>query len=265
MAETLLLNPAKRRKSRRRNPTPSPAQRRARAAFAAMARARSGSARRANPKRRRRNPVGRAPVVSYEMNPRRRRTRRRNPALRAYRSASRRRRNPIGLPGLNLNSIIGTVKEAAVQGVGAVVMDMGYGYVSRYLPASLQAGPGQVTAGSAVKLLLTVAAGSLLSRATKGLSRKAAMGAATVQIADMARTFMPSVAMAGVGWSTPGRVVNRSARVGPNRVLSGVGQYTSPGGPTPLLNGVGQYTAPGSRSPLLSGAGSARLREGYAR
>lgn len=254
MAEVLLLNPAKRRKARRRNP--SPAQLRARARFAAMARGRS---RRRNPSPRiaARNLAGSgSPKTPYESNPRRRR--RRNP-IRTYRSAViRRRRNPISLGGLSINSIMGTVREAAVQGAGAVVMDMGYGYVQRYLPASLQAGPGQATAGAAVKALLTVVAGKLLSRATGGLSQKAALGALTVQARDLVSGMLPAGTVAGLGYAVPGRVINRSARIGPNRLSA----YLPPGSATPLLNA---YTTPGTRSPLLSGSGNARQREGFMR
>lgn len=253
MAEVLLLNPAKRRKARRRNP--SPAQRAARAKFAAMARARSAGARRANPKRRRRNP---APMDSYEANPRRRRARRRNP-IAAYRRVTR-RRNPIGLGGISVNSIIGVAKEAAVMGAGAVAMDVAYGYVQKYLPASLQAGLNQATAGAAVKGLLTVIAGQALSKATRGLSRKAAMGALTVQFRDLVSGMLPAGTVAGLGYAVPGRVVNRSARIGPNQTT--MNAYTPPGSKTPLLNA---YTAPGSMSPLLSGVRDARAREGFAR
>lgn len=253
MAEVLLLNPAKRRKARRRNP--SPAQRAARAKFAAMARARSAGARRANPKRRRRNPT---PAVSYEMNPRRRRARRRNP-IAAYRRVAR-RRNPIGLGSVSLNGIMAVAKEAAVMGAGAVAMDVAYGYVQKYLPASLQAGPNQATVGAAVKAVLTVAAGQMLSRSTGGLSRKAALGALTVQMRDLVSGMLPAGTVAGLGYAVPGRVVNRSARIGPNQTT--MNAYTPPGSKTPLLNA---YTAPGSMSPLLSGVRDARAREGFAR
>lgn len=253
MAEVLLLNPAKRRKARRKNP--SPAQRAARAKFAAMARARSVSARRANPKRRRRNP---APMVSYEANPRRRRARRRNP-IAAYRRVTR-RRNPIGLGSVSLNGIMAVAKEAAVMGAGAVAMDVAYGHVQKYLPASLQAGPNQATVGAAVKAVLTVAAGQMLSRSTGGLSRKAALGALTVQMRDLVSGMLPAGTVAGLGYAVPGRVVNRSARIGPNQTT--MNAYTPPGSKTPLLNA---YTAPGSMSPLLSGVRDARAREGFAR
>lgn len=253
MEEVLLLNPAKRRKARRKNP--SPAQRAARAKFAAMARARSGAARRAsNPKRRRKNPARAA--MPYVANPRQR-SRRRNPVA-AYRRMSTRRRNPISLGGFSIAGFMNVAKEAAVQGAGAVAMDVAYSYVQRYLPPSLQAGAGQATAGAAVKALLTVFAGKMLSKSTGGLSQKAALGALTVQARDLVSGMLPAGTMSGLGYAVPGRVLNRSARIGPNRLS----QYTAPGGNTPLLNA---YTSPGGRSPLLSGAGNARVREGYPR
>ena len=243
MAEVLLLNPRARRKSRRRNP--SPAQLRARAAFAAAARAR-----RKNPRRARRaNPV--APATGYAANPRRRRryARRRNPVM-SFRRASRRRTNPI-----NLTGIMDMMQGAAIQGAGAVAMDVAYSYVAKYLPASMQAGPGQVTVGSAVKAVITAVAGKALSRATKGLSMKAAQGALTVQARDIVAGLLPAGTMAGLGYAVPaGRVVNYSPRVGPTRTA--LGAYTN--GPTPLLSA---YTAPGY-SPVLSGA---RRREGAIR
>lgn len=247
MAQTLLINPRKRRKARRSNP--SPAQRRARAAFAAMSRARSGAARKANPKRRRRNPTNYAPVL-YSSNPRRR-ARRRNPVGMLMR---RRRRNPISLGGssLSVNSIMGLVKEGAIMGVGAVAMDWGYAQFSRYLPASMQAGPGQITAGTAVKAALTAALGIALNRATKGLSKKAALGALVVQSRDVALTYMPaSVAgtVAGLGYMSPAPTFNRNLRI---NAAGNLRAYV-PGMRSPALQGVGAYVP--MRSPVLQGMG----------
>lgn len=250
MAQTLLINPRKRgRKSRRRNPTPSPAQRRARAAFAAAARARSGAARRANPKRRRRNPANYAPVL-YASNPRRR-ARRRNP-VGAY-MVRRRRKNPISLGGssLSINSIMGMAKEAAIMGAGAVAMDWGYAQISRYLPASMQAGPGQVTIGTAVKMGITAALGIALNRVTKGISKKAALGAMVVQARDVALTYAPAsvaASVAGLGYMSPVPTMNRNLRLSANG--GGVGAYL-PGMRSPALSGLGAYY--GARSPLLNG------------
>lgn len=244
MAEVLLLNPRSRRKARRRNPTP--AQRRARAAFAAAARARAK-----NPARkRRRNPA--VSLAAPMANPRRRRyARRRNPVM-SFRRASRRRSNPISLDG-----IMSMLQGAAVQGAGAVAVDVAYGYVSRWLPATMQAGPGQVSVGSAVKAVLTAFAGKALSRTTNGLSMKAAQGALTVQARDIVAGLLPAgVVVNGLGYATPaGRVVNYSPRVGPTRTA--LGAYVSNG--NPLLSA---YTQPGSGNPLLSGA---RAREGAIR
>lgn len=239
--EVLLLNPrgrARRKsaKGRKRNPTPSPAQRRARAKFAAMARARS---RASNP----------APRAKYR--------RRRNPAtpVSVYRRrSSARRRNPI-----NLGGIIGTIKQGALQAGGAIVMDVAYAQIARYLPASMQAAPGALNMGSIVKLGLTAALGKALSRATRGMSQTAALGAITVQARDMILGALPPGLIPGMtgggavagrmGYASPAAVVNWSPRVGPN----GIGALSP--GRSPLLSGngptLGLLTA--GATPLLNG------------
>lgn len=103
------------------------------------------------------------------------------------------------------------------------------------------------------------------------------MGALTVQARDaaakmLAQAGVPMAGIAGMGYFTPGAVINKSARVGPNRNITnnGVAAYLPPGR-TPLLNGVGQrvgggvaaYLPPG-RTPLLNAARApAANREGY--
>lgn len=239
MDEVLLINPKKRRKSAKRRRNPSPAQLRARAKFAAMARARSRGARRAS------NPAPRRGRVA----------RRRNPSpLVSYRVRARaRRRNPIG--GISASGLMNTIKDAAIQGAGAIAMDVGYAQIARYLPAHLQAGPGQVTAGTAVKMLLTAVAGRLFNRATRGLSQRAAVGALTVQTRDLILGVLPPGMLPGIatggavsgrmGYGVPAPVVNYSGRVGPSR--GQMGAFTRAG--TPLLSA---YAAPGTVSPLLS-------------
>lgn len=255
MSEVLLLNPSPRRK-RRKNPSAN--QRR----FARAARARSVGA---NPKRRRSrrsNPVA-APVVrSLAANPRRRRrsARRRNPvALRSYRS--KRRSNPAGLP--TVNTIMATIKEGATMGVGAIGIDYVYSFAERYLPASMQNTPGVLGVGTVVKAAATVAIGTGLSRLTKGLSRKAALGALVIQANDIARALLPSLGLSGrgrMGYASPAAIANGVPRAG----LAGgrMGMYV-PGGPQAgMLN---RYTAPGV-TPLLNGrGGNARVREGAVR
>lgn len=245
MSEVLLLNPrgrARRSKARRKNP--SAAQLRARAAFGAASRARS----------RRRNPAVTVAASPY-VNPRRK-SRRRNPAttLRSYRSAAR-RHNPIGMGGLS--GIMGPLKTAAVMGAGAVGFEIGYVYINRMLPSTLQASPGAVTAGNAIKAVLTVVIGKALSKVTRGMSMQAATGALIVQARDIVAGLLPNtIPLAGLGYSTPGRVVNMSSRVGPNRTT--LNAYMRPS-VTPMLSA---YMQPGV-TPLLSGG--ARQREGYAR
>lgn len=234
MAEVLLLNPRTRRKARkgRRRGNPSPAQARARANFAAAARARHANPARRR-KARRRNPIG---AVS-------------NPARRAYRRSSRRRSNPISVSGVTQ-----MLQGAAVMGAGAVAVDVAYSYVAKYLPANMQAGPGTVSLGSAVKAVFTAIAGKALSKSTKGLSMKAAQGALVVQARDIVAGLLPAGTMQGLGYMVPAPVVNYSPRVGPNRTRLGA---FVPGRP-PLLSA---FMAPGT-SPVLSGA---RSREGAIR
>lgn len=250
MAKTLLINP-RRRKARR---NPSAAQLRNRARFAAAARARS-RVRSANPKRRR-NPANYAPLM-YATNPSTRRRRRRNPVGAIGRYVSRRRRrNPISLGGssLSMKGVLDLAKEAAIMGGGAVAMDWLYSQVSKYLPANMQAGPGQVNLGSVVKMGITAALGIALNRTTKGLSKKAALGALTVQARDIVLTYVPasvSASVSGLGYMSPTPTFNRNFRINANRAGNvGMGAYI-PGMRSPALNGMGRYAA--MPTPLLNG------------
>lgn len=238
MAKMLLLNPARRRAARKTRRAPSAAQLRARAKFAAMARARSGarkarSARRSNP------------VASYR---------------RRARSQVRRRRNPINVRGLfNVGSYFAPIKEAAIQGAGAVAMDYAFGYVNRYLPLSMQRVPGTVGVGDAVKAVLTVALGRVLARVTRSnLPTKAAIGALTVQFRDITLALMPGSPVNGLGWYSPAAVTQMNNRTGltQRRNLSA---FTTSG--TPLLSGQMGAFVPGA-SPLLSRARTSAMRRG---
>lgn len=241
MAKMLLINPRPRRKSRK---APSAAQRRVRAAFAARARSR----RRRNPVsptqvaslgRRRRNPVPalapRAPQRQARRVARRAGRRSTNPIR------SRRRRNPLNLG--SASSYIGMLKQALIGGAGALAIDVAYGYVTPYLPASLQRTPGQISVGDAVKAVITIVAGKVLDRPTKGLASQAARGALIVQAHSLLAQLLPGAVTLGYG--VPARVANMSNRIGPNRRLA---RYTAPGR-TPLL---ARY-ASGGMTPLLNG------------
>ena len=237
MPQMLLVNPRKRSAAKRKTrKAPSAAQRRARAAFAAMARARSKNpAKRRVTHKRRRNPISLRSVA------RRVYRRRRNPSLRGG-----------GL--FKLGTYVGPIKDAAVMGAGAVAVDVAFGYINPWLPASLRKVPGTVGVGDAVKAVLTVALGNLLSGVTRGLSRKAAMGAMVVQARDIAMTLLPPQTVSGLGFVTSGRVVNgMTGRVNSNNAMSPrLAAYTGGPGQSPLLSGVGAYTGGPGQSPLLS-------------
>ena len=219
MAQMLLINPRRRKATRKANP---------------VARRRKMT--------RRRNPVA-------ALAKRRTMRRRRNPiAAVARRRVMRRRRNPIGMGG---GMLMTAIREAFIGGAGSVAVDVIQGYINKVLPANLQAVPGKVGVGDAVKAVTTVMLGHYLSGATRGLSRKMAMGALTVQAAGIVKQFVP--AGMTMGYYVPGAVSQGSQRVSPiNR--AGMGAYTKG---TPLLSA---YTS--GQSPLLNRAMNARQREG---
>lgn len=242
MAEVLLINPRKRAKKTRRKTVrranPAPAARRRVA--------------------RRRNP---APVVSTL----RRVIRRRRPNPITSRRVTRRRRNPIGGgSGINAKSIVSMLKESVIGGAGAVAVDLLMAKVGGYLPASMRITDTKPSVGHAVKALLTVVAGKMLKKPTRGLSEKMAQGALTVQMNQLITGMLPAsmTGVASVGYWNPAGVVRGSNRIGPIRNTAGVGAYTAPG-QTALLSA---YQRPGGPSALLSGRRmSPRAREGAIR
>lgn len=224
MAEMLLINPRRRRKARRANPIAKRRRvTRRRNPLAALAR------------RRRRNPM---PMV-----------RRRNPIGLARRRVMRRRRNPIG--GMGTGMLMAAIREAFVGGAGSIAVDLAMGQINRFLPATLQSNPmaSGIGAGDAIKAIITVTLGHLLARPTRGLSRKMAMGALTVQSANLMRKVIPLGSMP-LGYASPARIVRGSNTVGPN-----MGAYTQG---SPLLNA---YTRPNVTPLLSANRSSAMSRE----
>jgi hypothetical protein len=234
MAEMLLINPRTRRKARKANP----ARRRRRANPLALARV--------MPRRRRRNPIAAV------------RRRRANP-IGAMKRRVMRRRNPAMLGGY-----MGAIREALMDGFGAVAIDYAYHMIAKAIPGAagnmLTPNPTSVGAADAVKAVLTVVLGNALNGVTRGFSRKAAKASLTVQSYQIMKKVLPaqisSNLSGGLGYMTPAIVAaGGNTRIGPIR--GQMGMYTTPGA-TPLLSA---YTASGSASPLLSGS-SARMREG---
>jgi hypothetical protein len=218
MAEMLLINPRRRRKASR----------------AAPKRRRTSHSR-----RRRHNPIG---ALSYSPVRRRRRH--------AAHRVARRRRNPIvrrAAIGGSL-SIANMLKQALIGGVGALGVDVLWGKINPMLPASMQTTATGVGVGDAVKAAFTVLAGKGLNKATRGMSGKIAVFALASQVRDIASAMLPaSMPVAGLGYAVPGRVVQGSARIGPNQnITRGVSpllnRYTRPGA-TPLLNAAAVGTA----------------------
>lgn len=225
MAEMLLINPRKRRAGAKRTRRAS-AKRKHNPLTIVSAHA---------PKRRRRNPI----------------------AARAGMAMRRikRRRNPISL-GVSRADFMSDIKAALVGAGGAVAFDLLYGQINPRLPASLQTNPTAVGMGDAVKAAITVILGKVLSRSTKGMSRKLAQGSLTVQAHGLISAYLPdSAKVAGVGYMSPAMITQGTNRVGPIR--QGVNAYSS--GASPMLNA---YT---TGNPLLSRVrNTAGSREGVA-
>ena len=217
MAELLLLNPRGRRKAKRASP-----------------------ARKRTSRKRRSNPISAA---------------RHSPVRHAKRHTARRRRNPIG-GSRGTGAIVAMLKAAAIGGAGAVAVDLAMGYANQWLPESLQTKANEVGAGDAVKAALTVAAGVMLAKYTKGLSKQAALGALTAQVRDLITVNLP--ASVGLGFASPARVIPGNSRVGPSRVGAYQPSQVTSGTVTPLLSA---YQGPG-RSPLLSNSSRVMSREG---
>jgi Holliday junction resolvasome RuvABC endonuclease subunit len=182
--------------------------------------------------------------------------RRRNPIAAVRRAVSRRRRNPISL-GVSQAHFMSEIKNAMVGASGAVVVDVLMGQINPHLPASMQTNATTVGVGDAVKAVITVLLGKMLSKSTRGMSQKMATGALTVQAHGIISAYLPSsVTVAGMAYASPAKIVQGSNRVGPIR--PGVNAYNRPGS-SPMLNA---YT-PGSQM-LSAHRNQAATREGVA-
>ena len=222
MAEMLLINPRKRRATRK---THTVARRRHNPMTAVHHKRRT---------RRKHNPMT---LRSRVMHHTRRRTRRHNPIM-------------SGMGG----NYMSMIREAFMGGAGAVGMDLLFGQINKYLPASMQRTAGSVGAGDAVKAILTVVIGNTLNKATRGFSKKAAMSSLTVQAYEIMKHFVPSTM--ALGYASPAMITQGTNRVGPIR-QNAMSAYTASG--TPLLSA---YQRSGGATALLSGASTTSRREG---
>lgn len=127
----------------------------------------------------------------------------------------RRRRNPIGGMFGSPSSYVSMIRDGFVGGAGAIAVDLAMGRLNRFLPAWLIRIPGQPGLGDAVKLLLTVAAGKILARPTRGLSTAAAKGALAVQAHGILASFLPPGMT--MGYASPSPLTRgQGAYIGPN-------------------------------------------------
>lgn len=238
MSQLLLMNPSKRGHKRRARSASGRFLKGHKVARRRTRRAKTHHARRAA-----------NPIANLLRGRQRRRTRRHNP----LHMRRRRRHNPLG--GGFLGIVMSQMKDAAIGATGAVAMDYLWGTVKGSLPASIQNTPGQaIGVGDAVKALATVAVGAGLSKVTRGLAHKAAVGALTVQFNTLLRGVLPATITQKLGYMQPAPVVDRQAWLQHpyRRAGAGMGTLIAPGSRSPSLTAL---MRPGSRSPSLSGMG----------
>lgn len=232
MSELLLINPrrAKRRKSksrtrvRRRAIASAPRRRRRKRARALVAHA---------PRRIRRRRL---------RNPSRRHIGRKRRAMGGYRIRRRRLRNP-SVGGFRVGGMLKqTVIPAVTGGIGAIALDVAWGYGQQYLPASMQSGFVSTAVKIAAALGLGMVAGKVVG---KQRAQTAVMGAVTViayqALRDVLKTSLPTVK--GLGGYADYQDYS----------MGGMGAYMPPQlgfvSPAPILQGlnggqVGAYMSP---------------------
>lgn len=225
MSQLLLLNPRKRRArkagAKRRR---SPAQRAATARMLAANRSRGRVAR--NPARRRR--------VTYH----RRAALRHNPIRRARRSSYR--RNPIS------GNVTAMLKVGAIGGVGAVGVDIIFGYLAPMLPASMSTPVNATTGGTnwlyfAAKGAVAIGIGTYGGKLMKPQTAEAiAVGALTIMAYQIARSLVPASVTMGA-YVNPGRVMRPGPMSG--AMTNNMGAYLPRSAPQPGAN-VSNMRAP---------------------
>jgi hypothetical protein len=192
MPQLMLVNPAKRRKSRKKT---SSRKRRSRV---------------------RRNPVKRAVA-------------RRSPSKARRVSRRKYRRNPIKIGGRGMlkRTINQQVMPAVTQAGGALAVDLGYGYLSGYLPAMLTTGMARhATKGVMAVLLSTIAANFVKSSTANAM----AVGALTVTIHDAAKEVLATAApQLPLGYYNPGYVQSLSYYPSTTLPGAGLGEYMNTG------------------------------------
>lgn len=229
MPQVLLVgNPARRKHKAKRRSAASPAQKRARAKFAAMAR--SGAFHKH--RKTRSNPVKYRPA------------RRRAAAKPHHRRHTR--RNPIS--GASMRSITGKLRVAAFSAAGALGVDVLYGFVGSYLPATMQT-PKDAAGATNYAYYLGKGAGAI----ALGLALRKVMGAVKADhmvqgslivtlhdlMKDFVATNVTSVPL-GMYPRAQGLVPQRLGGLNPGRIVSQAGRTVG-------MGGVGEYLSLGAR------------------
>jgi len=193
--QLLLINPRKRRGTKRR----TAAQKAATARMVAANRARR-STRMSNPKRRtKRRVTHHASPVQRVQSRVRHHKRRRNPSL---------RHGSAGSLGFTGHKLMEAAKNAGIAAGGALVVDYAYGFIKGYLPASVQTPVDSTGAINPLyylaKGLAAVGLGVLGAKAVGArTASKMAEGSLVVTAYAALRNLMPATIASGMGYYQP--------------------------------------------------------------
>lgn len=226
---TLLLNPRRRRKAAKSRKHRTAAQRAATRRMIAANRARKGSSAPRRARRSRRRSV----VLA-------------NPIRRARRSRRSYRRNPIGGRAFNRvrsSGAFNMLKQGGMLGVGAVAVDILYGQLLRFLPASMALPMN--SDGSTNWMYFAGKAATAIGVATFGkkviparFAEMAGVGTLAIMAYQIARSMVPASLTLGA-YVNPGRVVGGRM----NGLRGPVGAYQQlpgAGSASPIRTGVRQ-------------------------
>lgn len=233
MAQLMLVNPSKRKPQRKktmRKKARTPAQKRATAKLVRFNKARRRTTR--NPAKRkapaRKRVATSAPSRRTGRAPTKRLTarRRRNTVKRYYPNPARRSGK------MTIKNVVDNqIKPAAIQASGALMLDIGYGYLGGYIPAMLNTGMMKHATKGVVAIALGMVASNFMNNTT---ANKLALGAMTVTFHDALKeamtTFMPAIPMGEAGYYNPSPVYNSPLGYYSGDSGDGMGYYSDDSG-----------------------------------
>ncbi len=234
MAQLMLVNPSTRKARKKKMATRkrrTAAQLRNDKRLGRMAKARARAKR--NPVAKRKAPARKRIAISA---PSRRTARTPTKRLIARRRRNTKRTyfpNPSRRSGkMTIKNVVDNqIKPAAIQASGALMLDIGYGYLGGYIPAMLNTGMMKHATKGVVAIALGMVASNFMNNTT---ANKLALGAMTVTFHDALKeamtTFMPAIPMGEAGYYNASPVYNSPLGYYSDDSGDGMGYYSDDSG-----------------------------------